>query len=77
MEHKIMKLSRGSMVGPWMAIGVGFGVALEYFWTISHWGSAWVRVWESLWVSGFKVWSILVYDLVQNEGGSLSSFLDW
>lgn len=27
MEHKIMKLSRGSMVGPWMAIGVGFGVA--------------------------------------------------
>ena len=27
MEHKLMKLSRGSMIGPWMAIGVGFGVA--------------------------------------------------
>jgi hypothetical protein len=29
MEHKLMKLSRGSMIGPWMAIGVGFGVLLD------------------------------------------------
>lgn len=27
MEHNLMKLSRGSMIVPWMAVGVRFGVA--------------------------------------------------